>query len=58
MVQIVDASGQAYRLLEQWFPSGALRESQDLGAVQFRFPVHAASGALQFEFGDIRAFTV
>ena len=60
VVQIVDASGQAYRPLEQWFPSGALRnlKTGDLGAVQFRFPVHAASGALQFEFGDIRAFTV
>ena len=60
VVQIVDASGQAYRPLEQWFSSGALRnlKAGDLGAVQFRFPVHTASGALQFEFGDIRAFAV
>ena len=60
VVQIVDASGQAYRPLEQWFPSARLRnlKAGDLGAVQFRFPVHTASGALQFEFGDIRAFAV
>jgi hypothetical protein len=60
VVQIVDASGHAYRPLGEWFSSGALRymRAGDLGAVQFRFPVHTASGALELEFGDVRAFTV
>ena len=60
VVQIVDGSGAAYRPLEQWFGSGGLRnlKAGDLGTVQFKFPVHAASGALQFEFGDIRTFAL
>lgn len=60
VVQIVDAAGHAYRPLEQWFSSGALRnlKAGDLGVVQFSFPVQTASGALQLEFGDIPAFAV
>jgi hypothetical protein len=60
IVQVVDASGNAYRPLGPWFPGGGLRNLRagDLGVVQFRFPVHTASGALELEFGDIRALTV
>ena len=60
IVQVVDASGNAYRALGEWFSGAGLRnlKAGDLGVVQFKFPVHTASGALEFEFGDIRAFAV
>lgn len=60
IVQIVDASGNAYRPLGKWLSGGGLShlKAGDLGVVHFRFPVHTASGALELEFGDIRAFTV
>jgi hypothetical protein len=68
VVQIIDASGNLYRPtsvssakpLAQWLSAGGLSnlKAGDLGAVQFKFPVHTASGALQLEFGDIRAFAL
>ncbi len=66
IVQIVDGSGDIYRPTSlsgepaKWLSRGALRNLQpgDLGAVQFKFPVHTASGALHLEFGDVRAFAV
>ena len=68
VVRIVDASGDTYRPssvssakpLAQWLSAGGLSnvKSGDLGAVQFKFPVHTASGALQLEFGDIPAFAL
>ena len=59
VIEIVDGSGAAYGPLEQWFSSGLRNlKAGELGVVQFKFPVHSASGALQFEFGDIRAFAI
>ena len=68
VVQIVDASRNIYRPtsvsslkpLAQWFSAGGLSNLKpgDVGAVQLKFPVHTASGALLLEFGDIAAFAL
>ena len=50
VVQIADASGNAYRPPGVGFPAAGWShlKAGDLGVVQFRFPVHSASGALEW----------
>jgi hypothetical protein len=71
VIRLTDAAGRRHlpksvalspgsRPLAEWLSAGGLRnlDSESLGEIQLKFEVSDATGALQFEFGDIRGFAL
>jgi hypothetical protein len=71
VIRLVDAKGarhapkslvwmQGSKPVAEWLSGGGLTllQSEDLATVQIRFEPRGAAGALELEFGDIRAFAL